>query len=269
MLYSVNLWILAFVLTVTPALASNPTGSADQVLRIPGAGGLGKYGQVDLSKTAATKNQLPASRGGTGQDFSASTGFLYDTSGTLAAKTSTQATALLDNFVGDSGSGGTAGLVPAPAAGDAAALKFLSAGGTFAVPNRPALGQQVSGSCSSFSTTSATYVDVTNLTRTITTTGRPVMVCMQPDGGSIARVQLGGNGDSGTLALVVDGSTLYEGAWSGDNGAGTNEWGMPMCWLDYTASAALHTYKMQAKTSPGGGGHSFFIFNWRLVVFEL
>lgn len=46
--------------------------------------------------------------------------------------TGTQATALLDNFVGDSGSGGTKGLVPAPAAGDAAANKFLKANGTWA-----------------------------------------------------------------------------------------------------------------------------------------
>lgn len=45
--------------------------------------------------------------------------------------TGTQATALLDNFVGDSGSGGTKGLVPAPAAGDAAAGKVLKADGTW------------------------------------------------------------------------------------------------------------------------------------------
>ena len=46
----------------------------------------------------------------------------------------TQATALLNAFVGDSGSGGTRGLVPAPASGDAAVGKFLHADGTFAVP---------------------------------------------------------------------------------------------------------------------------------------
>jgi hypothetical protein len=37
-------------------------------------------------------------------------------------------------MVGDSGSGGLAGAVPAPAAGDAAAFKFLQADGTWAVP---------------------------------------------------------------------------------------------------------------------------------------
>ena len=37
-------------------------------------------------------------------------------------------------FTGDSGSGGTTGLVPAPAAGDAAAGKYLAAGGGYSVP---------------------------------------------------------------------------------------------------------------------------------------
>lgn len=43
--------------------------------------------------------------------------------------TASQATAILNAFVGDSGSGGTKGLVPAPAAGDAAAGKYLGADG--------------------------------------------------------------------------------------------------------------------------------------------
>lgn len=47
--------------------------------------------------------------------------------------TATQATAILDAFVGDSGAGGTKGLVPAPSAGDAAASKFLKADGTWTV----------------------------------------------------------------------------------------------------------------------------------------
>jgi hypothetical protein len=48
--------------------------------------------------------------------------------------TPTQATALLDTMVGDAGGGGTKGLVTAPAAGDAAAGKFLHANGTWTVP---------------------------------------------------------------------------------------------------------------------------------------
>lgn len=49
--------------------------------------------------------------------------------------TGTQAAVIIDAFVGDSGSGGTKGQVPAPASGDTAAGKFLKADGTWAVPS--------------------------------------------------------------------------------------------------------------------------------------
>lgn len=66
----------------------------------------------------------------------------FDTQGTgnvftlngAAFGTATQATAALNAMVGDSGSGGTKGLVPAPSSGDGAAAKFLKADGTWAVP---------------------------------------------------------------------------------------------------------------------------------------
>lgn len=45
------------------------------------------------------------------------------------------ATSYLDAMVGDSGSGGTKGLVPAPGSGDAAAGKYLGAGGIWGVPS--------------------------------------------------------------------------------------------------------------------------------------
>lgn len=48
--------------------------------------------------------------------------------------TGTQTTAGLNAFAGDAGSGGTKGLVPAPAAGDAAAAKYLRANGTWDAP---------------------------------------------------------------------------------------------------------------------------------------
>lgn len=48
--------------------------------------------------------------------------------------TATQLTAELNGMVGDSGSGGTKGLVPAPGVGDAAADKHLKADGTWEIP---------------------------------------------------------------------------------------------------------------------------------------
>lgn len=52
--------------------------------------------------------------------------------------TGAQVTALLSNFVGDSGSGGTAGIVPVPAAGTKAAGDFLKADGTWAYVDQSA-----------------------------------------------------------------------------------------------------------------------------------
>lgn len=51
--------------------------------------------------------------------------------GDVEVLSSSVATALLAAFVGDSGSGGTKGLVPAPASGDAAAYKYLYSDGTW------------------------------------------------------------------------------------------------------------------------------------------
>lgn len=61
---------------------------------------------------------------------------VHDPGGTPATKRSTitNFTKAIPIMVGDSGSGGTKGLVPAPGAGDAAAGKFLKSDGTFAVP---------------------------------------------------------------------------------------------------------------------------------------
>jgi hypothetical protein len=53
--------------------------------------------------------------------------------GNVEDLTATQATALLNTMVGDSGAGGTKGLVPAPATGDA--TKFLNGAGAWSTPS--------------------------------------------------------------------------------------------------------------------------------------
>jgi hypothetical protein len=70
---------------------------------------------------------------------------LYDaTAEAWSNRSPADVTAVLVTFEGDSGSGGEQGLVPAPAAGDASAGKFLSASGEWEIPvgggGSPALG---------------------------------------------------------------------------------------------------------------------------------
>ena len=113
----------------------------------------------DITSLSALSTPLSVGQGGTGNTTGAPSGasggvlsgtypnpgfasiathtFLANSTGGSAAPTAisaTTATALLNAFTGDSGSGGVQGLVPAPSAGDAAAGKVLGAGGGWAAP---------------------------------------------------------------------------------------------------------------------------------------
>lgn len=79
--------------------------------------------------------------------------------------TTTQVTAMLNPFVGDSGSGGTKGLVPAPPSGSATSFDFLSADGAF-IPCE--LNAYEATGTSSVTTTSNSLVNITGLTETPT-----------------------------------------------------------------------------------------------------
>ena len=99
-------------------------GTDGHVLRRSGTAlGFGTVATAGLDDDAVTNAKLANMANGTFKvRRTAGTGDPEDA-------TATQATAMLDALVGDSGSGGTKGLVPAPAAGDAAANKVLGAAG--------------------------------------------------------------------------------------------------------------------------------------------
>jgi hypothetical protein len=85
-----------------------------------------------LKLDSGTPKKLEADIGD-GLAFSSNT-IVANLGGGLALDSSSPKKITAPVMVGDSGSGGTAGIVPAPASGDAAAGKFLKADGTFAVP---------------------------------------------------------------------------------------------------------------------------------------
>lgn len=81
-----------------------------------------------------------------------------------AAASAAAETALLSTVVGDSGSGGTKGLVPAPASGDAVAAKFLKADGTWAVPTKINTALRVVTASGAVTVTTADSIVVVNKT---------------------------------------------------------------------------------------------------------
>lgn len=119
--------------------------------------------------------------------------------GNVEDLTATQATAILNAMVGDSGSGGTKGLVPAPSAGDAAAGKFLKADGTFAVP---------SGGASLPTGTDINYIPIASQSSSTGWTASGAGVTVATDTSSAFRPRSATN-SSALQVTRVSGSTDY------------------------------------------------------------
>lgn len=76
------------------------------------------------------------------------------------------------------------------------------ADGAVTRPKLAALGQQLSSSCGLYTTTSTSWADVTNLSVTITTTGRPVMLKLVADGSGNTSYVYFGNLNNGIAAAL-------------------------------------------------------------------
>ena len=131
--------------------------------------------------------------------------------------TATQVTALLDAFAGDAGSGGTKGLVPAPASGDNAAGRVLDASGSFVslVNKHMPMGSVVDCVSASFTTvTSSSLIIPLDDTKPQSSEGTQILsVSIAPKSTTnklrvlvVLPFSLAGGAASALAALFVDGA---------------------------------------------------------------
>lgn len=129
----------------------------------------------------------------------------------------------------------------------------------------PAVGQQVSSSCGSFSTTSATLVDVTNLSVSLTTSGRPVFLGLISSGEGDTSLFTGWSSMSNSsnivyVAFLRDSTVICTTLGNTTTGSDSGH----IFHID-APSSGTYTYKVQARTSAG----TAIITNMKLVAFEL
>lgn len=121
----------------------------------------------------------------------------------------------------------------------------------------PTGGRAISSSCGNFSTTNATYTDVTNLSATVTTTGGLVFVGLMHDdnilgnAASVITNNSSAGGAEGQLRILRDTSTtvLESALGSIAIGATSASSFIPssIFWKFDTPAAGSHTYKVQVQ----------------------
>ncbi|MES1988078.1 MAG: hypothetical protein V4440_08625 [Pseudomonadota bacterium] len=135
-----------------------------------------------------------------------------------------------------------------------------------------ALGEQLSSSCGVFTTTSTSYVDVTNLSRTLTSTGRPVWFGLMGIAGSQSLIDAGPGTTQAFIyiALLRDGSIESEQVLGQTITGSTVTTIFPVTTIFHIdtnpPSAGSHTYKIQARSL---GGQAVSIQFAKLIAYEL
>lgn len=171
----------------------------------------------------------------------------------------------------------TAGVIAATVTVDSSSLEISSntlqikdsgvsaakiAAGSITQVKMGALGQQLSTTCGTFSTASTSYVDVTNLSVTITSTGRPIYVGLISDAATVDNsAVIGSGGDTAYIKILRD-STLA--AQLSTNGSSSTPATIVQT-ID-APGAGTYTYKVQMKRS---GGAAVSINYAKLIAYEL
>lgn len=150
----------------------------------------------------------------------------------------------------------------------------LNSSGTFAARRPYAVGYVESASSGTFATGSTSFTPVTNLSVTITTTGRPVMVILQGDGtsgliGANSHLGIQGNGGPPATMSIWFSGGVRQPTYDFKSFAATIVAETPgsIMFLD-TAVAGTYTYVVQVRIEPGTTA-SAFVYNMILMAYEL
>lgn len=162
--------------------------------------------------------------------------------------------------------------IPTGGIADLAVSTAKLAAGAVTQAKRASLGQQVSSSSGSYSSTSTSYADVTNLTVSITTTGRPVFIGLISDG-SISKMGMEDNGGStqSVSVKIVRGSTDIA-IYNLRSEATTGVIYIPSSsiYMIDVPSAGTYTYKVQGISSAfSGSAPTLVVQSAKLVAYEL
>lgn len=143
-------------------------------------------------------------------------------------------------------------------------------------PKLAALGQQLSSSSGAYVGNAVSPTDVTNLTVTITTTGRPVFIGLIGDGStSLSEIYADRSAEvAGVKVYIVQGSTIianYRIQSDTTGSGGTTKIRVPPSSVSFidVPSANTYTYKIQAEVTDAGSSPSYGFTNIKLIAYEL
>lgn len=124
------------------------------------------------------------------------------------------------------------------------------------------VGQQISGSSGVFNITNTSFVDVTNLSVSLTTNGRPVMLLIVPAAAAANCNVYTNTSSSISFRALRDATDLGQFFYEVSPGSQ----GCSMIWFD-TPAAGTYTYKIQARKSGSGAGG--LLNTAKLIAYEL
>jgi hypothetical protein len=159
---------------------------------------------------------------------------------------------------------------------DGAVTTAKIASGAVTPAKKAALGQQISASSGSFSSSSTSVIDVTNLSVTITTTGRPVFIGLIQDGGGSSAYLLtkrDSEATAATLFILRGATTISDQQLKVDNNlsGGYSYLQIPSSSLFTidTPTSGTYTYKVRGRVDISGSTPLFGVYNSKLIAYEL